>query len=46
MVSASLVSVTRVLEELRGLGVVSTGRGHIQIVRAEALRGLLPGELW
>jgi CRP/FNR family transcriptional regulator, cyclic AMP receptor protein len=39
MVSASLVSVTRVLEELRGLGAASTGRRRI-VVRLDLLRAL------
>ncbi|AXB48856.1 hypothetical protein A4R43_28000 [Amycolatopsis albispora] len=40
MVLASLVSVTRVLEELRRREVVTTGRGRIS-VRVPALRALL-----
>lgn len=45
MVSASLVSVTRSLEELRRLGAVSTGRGRI-LVHVSRLRTLSCTQPW
>lgn len=45
MVSASLVSVTRALEELRRVGAVSTRRGRI-LVDVGLLRTLLSSEPW
>lgn len=45
MVSAFLVPVPRTFEELRRLGVVSTGRGRI-VVRTNELRALLSTEIW
>lgn len=45
MVLASLVSVTRALEELRRLGALSTGRGRI-LVDVDLLRTLLSSEPW
>jgi CRP/FNR family transcriptional regulator, cyclic AMP receptor protein len=44
MVSASLVSVTRALLDLRRAGVLSTGRGQIVLHRADALPSLLAVE--
>ena len=45
MVSASLVSVTRTLEELRRLGAVSTGRGRI-FVHVSRIRALSSTQPW
>lgn len=45
MVSASLVSVTRALEDLRRLGAVSTGRGQIH-VDVDLLRALSSSQPW
>lgn len=45
MVSASLVSVTRALEELRRLDALSTGRGRI-LVKVDLLRAVLSSEPW
>ncbi len=45
MVSASLVSVTRALEELRRLGAVSTSRGRI-LVDVDLLRALSSAQPW
>jgi len=45
LVSASLVSVTRALEELRQVGAVATRRGRIDILDVGRLRAQLPPEL-
>ena len=45
MVPASLVSVTRALEELRRFGALATGRGRI-IIDVDLLRALLSSEPW
>ncbi|MGH4016309.1 MAG: Crp/Fnr family transcriptional regulator [Pseudonocardiaceae bacterium] len=45
MVSASLVSVTRALEELRRLGALSTGRGRI-LVDVDLLQALSSSQPW
>ncbi|MGH3624848.1 MAG: Crp/Fnr family transcriptional regulator [Sciscionella sp.] len=45
IVPASLVAVTRILEELRALGALSTSRGRIQ-VNLDVLRGLSSVEAW
>lgn len=45
MVSASLVSVTRTLDELRRLGAVSTGRGRI-LVHVSRLQALSSTQPW
>jgi CRP-like cAMP-binding protein len=45
LVSASLVSVTRTLDELRGDGVIATNRGRIEIIDPVRLRRKLPPDL-
>lgn len=45
MVSASLVSVTRVLEELRRSGALSTGRGQV-LVDVGQLQAVLSSQPW
>ena len=41
MVPAALASVTRALDELRRVGAVSTGRGHIRMENLDLLRSLV-----
>ena len=45
MVSAALVSVTRVLDELRDQGAITTNRGRIEVIDPAGLRRKLPPEL-
>lgn len=45
MVSASLIAVTRVLEQLRSLGALATSRGRI-LVHLDTLRALSNTESW
>ncbi len=45
MVPASLVSVTRALEELRRLGALTTGRGRM-LIDVDLLQALLSSEPW